>query len=203
MRKIVILLLSLSLLPVVSCTVSPDAESAVIYNEDLIISRDFDISSESTDLNTSVRGTVFLSGAEGIPEHAEIIAWVEVDPDDWGGVMFGIPKEWNVSGITSSYPGEGSREKPEDLIAVWGSNDTEFVTRYDYNKMVEIGTNRWKPTGGGTGMVIIQLEVDPDLVKQTDVFTLTVGAGSSENDGIKSIFPDWQTIEIPFQEIDS
>ncbi len=70
--------------------------------------------------------------------------------------MFGIPREWTVSSITSSYPGEGSERKPEEFISCRGSNDTEYITRYEYNKMIEIGTNRWTPTGGGIGTVIIQ-----------------------------------------------
>lgn len=53
-------------------------------NENMIGSRSFSLSSDSTDLNSWVEGTVFIRGEEGKPERVQIIASVEIDPNDWG-----------------------------------------------------------------------------------------------------------------------
>ncbi len=194
MKKIFILILILTLISGGSCTVHKDIDTFTT-NKNILISKDFIIASESTDLKTSVRGTIFLYGLEGIPERAQIVAWVEVDPDDWGGVMFGIPREWIVTSITSSYPGEDSKRKPEEFIGIWNTQSN----RYTFNKMIEIGTNRYSPTGGGTGIVIIQLEAYSELLKKNDELKVTVGVGSSEINGEKSISSDYKTIDVSYQ----
>ncbi|MBN2239075.1 MAG: hypothetical protein JW712_04825 [Dehalococcoidales bacterium] len=209
MKKLIIFLIIILLVPGISCTVRQDADipsesnnyefkakPGFTANEKVIFYKDFDITSESTKLDTSVRGTIFISGSEDLLESAQIIAWVDIDPDDWGGVMFGISNEWDISTITSSYPGDGTIKKPEESIAIWNT----LSARYKFNKMIEIGTNRYKPTGGGVGMVVIQLNANSDSLRTTDVLHFTIGVGSSETDGIRSIFPDYFTIEISNQD---
>lgn len=73
-------------------------------NEKIVQTRSFSVSSDSTDLNTSAKGTVFIKGDEGIPGHVQIVASIEIDPNDWGGVAFYIPDKWYISNIISSYP---------------------------------------------------------------------------------------------------
>jgi hypothetical protein len=168
----------------------------VTTNEKIIISKDFYVNSESTELESSVRGTVFLSGAEGAPDHAQIIAFVDIDLKDWGGAVFYIPKNWLISSITSSYP-EGENEKtPEDYVTIWSCSETE----YEWSSMIEIGTDRsYTPTGAGKGTVIIELDINKETISTSAVFSINIGVGCEEKDGIRSIHPDYEQIEIPTQ----
>jgi hypothetical protein len=181
------------------CNQDRDNFDAVITNEKIIQTKDFYVNSDSTELETSVKGTAFLSGGEGVPEHAQIVAFVEIDPDDWGGVGVNLSDQWNISSITSSYP-EGKKEKtPEDYVAIWTTKDT----KKEWNKWIEIGrdTHRWTPTGGGKGTVVIDLEINKETMSPSDVFRMTVGVGSKEKDGIRSVHPDWKLIEIPIPQL--
>jgi hypothetical protein len=178
------------------CNQDLDNPKQVTTNEKIIQSKDFHVNSDSTELETSVKGTVFLSGEEGIPEHAQIVAFVEIDPDDWGGVGIHLSDQWNISSITSSYPEDEKEKIPEDYASVW---TTAGETKHGWNKMIEIGrdTHRWTPTGGGKGAVVIELDINKETISTSDVFRMTVGVGSKEKDGIRSVHPDWKLIEIP------
>ena len=65
--------------------------TAAVENENIILIRGFSVNSESAGINTSAKGTVFIRGSEGVPENVQIVAGVEIDPGDWGGVAFYIP----------------------------------------------------------------------------------------------------------------
>ncbi|OBZ17644.1 hypothetical protein A7975_07275 [Bacillus sp. FJAT-26390] len=66
--------------------------------------KSFRVNSESTDLNTTAKGTAFVKGNKAGVEQIQIVASIEVDPIDWGGVSFYIPDTWFISNIVSSYP---------------------------------------------------------------------------------------------------
>mgnify|MGYP001482871029 CR=1 FL=1 len=183
---------------IIGCKQDLDHSDRVITNEKIIQFQDFDVTSESTELETSIRGTVFLSGKGGVPEHAQIVAMIAIDPEDWGGVGIQLSDQWNISSITSSYP-EGKEDKaPEHYTSVW---TTAGEAEHGWNKIIEIGrdTERWTPTGGGTGTIVIELDIDDKNKSKSDVFSMTVGVGSKEKDGIRSLHPDWKLIEIPIQ----
>ncbi|WP_304944043.1 hypothetical protein, partial [Vallitalea guaymasensis] len=74
-----------------SCGKSKKASDKIVVNDNIIQTKDFSVNSDSTDLNTSANGTVFIKGSEGTPEGIQIVAHIEVDSDDWGGVVFYIP----------------------------------------------------------------------------------------------------------------
>jgi hypothetical protein len=189
---IIILLMSI----ISGCKQDLDNSNQVITNQKIIKFKDFRVNSESTELETSIRGTVFLSGKEGVPEHAQIVAMIEVDPKDWGGVGIQLTDKWNISSITSSYPEEKKDKTPVDYTSVW---TTAGETEHGWNKRIEIGrdTTLWTPTGGGKGTIVIELDINEKNKSNSEVFSMTVGVGSEEKDGIKSIHPDWKLIEIP------
>lgn len=163
-------------------------------NEKLIYSEDFYVNSKSTDLATSVRGTVFLSGVEGILEHAQIVSMIEIDRDDWGGGVFYIPNKWHISSITSSYTEDENEKIPEDYVAIWTPDDPE----YEWSAMIEIDRDHsYASTGGGKGTVVIELAINKDGMSTTEVFSFIVGVGCEEKDGARSIHPDYELIEIP------
>jgi hypothetical protein len=178
------------------CNQELDSPDVVTANEKIIQSKDFYVNSDSTELKTSVRGTVFISGDEGVPEHAQIVALIEIDPDDWGGVGIHLSDKWNISSITSSYPKDKREKIAEDYVSVW---TTAEETKHGWNKIIEIGrdTSRYTPTGGGKGTVVIDLDMNKETINPSDVFSMTVGVGSKEKNGIRSIYPDYKLIEIP------
>jgi hypothetical protein len=192
----VIIILILVITIITGCNQDLDNLGGVTTNEKIIQSKDFRVNSDSTELETSVRGTVFLSGEEGVPKHAQIVALVEIDPDDWGGVVFYISDKWHISSITSSYPEDKKEKIPEDYASVW---TTPEATKHGWNKMIEIGRDqhRWTPTGGGKGAVVIELDINKETISTSEVFSMTVGVGSKEKDGIRSVHPDYELIEIP------
>jgi hypothetical protein len=178
------------------CNQDFDKLDEVTTNEKIIQSKEFHVNSDSTELETSVRGTVFLSGEEGIPEHVQIVALIEIDPDDWGGVGINISDKWHISSITSSYPEDKKEKMPENYVSVW---TTSVVTKHGWNKIIEIGrdTSRFTPTGGGKGVVVIELDSNRETSTSSDVFSMAVEVGSKEKNGIRSTRPDWKLIEIP------
>jgi hypothetical protein len=191
---VIIIFLLMSIIS--GCKQDFNNSNQVITNQKIIQFKDFHINSESTELETSVRGTVFLSGEEGVPEHAQIVAMIDIDPKDWGGIGIQLTDQWNISSITSSYP-EGKKDKtPVDYTSVW---TTGGETEHGWNKRIEIGrdTLLWTPTGGGKGTIVIELDINEDKKNSSEVFSMTVGVGSEEKDGIKSVHPDWKLIEIP------
>ncbi|GAA0343768.1 hypothetical protein GCM10008967_37780 [Bacillus carboniphilus] len=196
MRIFLIFIIILLPVGIIGCQKETEKSEQVSINHQIIISKEFQVNSDSTDLNTSVKGTIFLSGEESAVERAQIVAMINIDPEDWGGVMFSIHKNWNISSFTSSYPEDENEENPEDYVSVWTTTEE---TRHGHNKMIEIGRGhqRWTPTGGGGGTVVIELVRNKESIPTSDVFSLTVGVGSEESDGIKSAHPDWKMIEIP------
>ncbi|MFD2328994.1 hypothetical protein ACFSR7_07005 [Cohnella sp. GCM10020058] len=155
--------------------------------------RSFHLSSDSTQLKTIASGTVFVKGNEGLIKDVQIIARIEIDPADWGGVAFYIPDKWHVSSILNSYPENKVQSKPADNVSTWATQKKDSK----WNTMIEIGRNRnYKATGGGTGTVVINIQPDNKAASKTDVFTIGVEVGSKEEDGgIKIMGTD--SLEVP------
>jgi hypothetical protein len=173
-----------------------DSYNNATINEDISIIQNFSVESNSTNLSTSVEGTIFVSHDDKeIPSHIQIVAWIEIDPNDWGGVSFFIPKKWNVSNISSSYPYNEDMSIPKDNISILNAHDTKM---YEWHQFIEIGRNHnYMPSEGGTGTIVIDLYPDKDSIEQTESFNITVAVGSKEKDGVKVIGTDSTSIDIP------
>ncbi len=194
--KVIIITLFVLIITMFSgCYYTQDNFSNVTVNEKITQSKCFALSSDSTELETSVRGAVFLSsGKEGIPEHIQIVALIEIDPEDWGGVSFYISENWHISGITSSYPEDETKKIPEDFVNIWRTGNTTV----EWNKEVRIGTDSsYTPTGGGKGTIIIELDANKEIISTSDTFSMLIGVGSEEKDGLRIMNPDFERIEIP------
>ncbi|EHQ35229.1 hypothetical protein [Methanoplanus limicola] len=168
--------------------------TAAVENENIILIRGFSVNSESAGINTSAKGTVFIRGSEGVPENVQIVAGVEIDPGDWGGVAFYIPDGWHISGITSSFPeNKSGAMPPEYYVSAW----TTAGTGYNWSTMVEVGRDRtFTPVGGGTGTVLIDLvPVENSESVNAKAPGILVSVGSDEKDGINICGTD--SIEIP------
>ncbi|AKG54352.1 hypothetical protein DGWBC_1732 [Dehalogenimonas sp. WBC-2] len=143
-------------------------------------------------MGTKAKGSVILFGAEGVTERINIITWVEIDPNDWGGVSFYISQEWSVSGITSSYPKSATQDG--ESVVIWRTADQSA----EYDKWIEIGADHtaYTPTGGGTGVVIIELDYIGKKTDSAKPFSVMVGVGSDDKDGIMIRHPDFKVIEV-------
>ena len=173
------------MLAVTSCS---HATTRIPQNEGIIGFEEFCVSSESTELETYTKGTMFVSRNEGKSNeyHVQIVAWVEVDPKDWGGINFTIPFGWEVVGITSSYKGE-YKVNPADNISVWSRTYDHW-----YQSVVV------EDIGGGRGTLLIELDsTSSERNPWPGVLKVRVGVGSDEKDGVRVQYPDWQEIEIP------
>lgn len=175
------------------CYQGKNSSNKIMTNEKIIQSSGFIVNSDSTEMNTSAKGTVFVKGVEGIPEQVQIVALLEIDPDDWGGVVFYIPDGWQISSITSSYPENETRKIPADYVTRWTTADPE----YELNTMIEVGRDRnYIPTGGGMGTVVIDLILDENAI-QPETFNIMIAVGSDEKDGTKIGGTDYISLEIP------
>lgn len=167
-------------------------------NEGIIRTEAFSVNSVSAGLNTSAEGTLFIRGAEGVPEHVQIIARIEIDPDDWGGVAFYIPDKWQISGIKSSYPEKETQAAPSDYITTLTTGDPD----YEWKAIVEVGRDFGRAAGrGGSGTVVIDLIPDKDATDQPGTSGIMIAVGSDEKDGIKICGTDH--IEVPISSTDN
>lgn len=166
---------------------SEDLSHNNVYNEEMIQIQNFNITSESTNLQTSANGTIFVKSTDGVPV-IQIIASIEVDSNDWGGVTFYIPKNWYISNIKSSYPESKTQKIPRSNIATFTTGDPD----YKHNTMIRIGRdhNKENPTGGGTGTVVIDIFPDSEVINTDEIVHIIIALGTDgsrimETDSVK------------------
>jgi hypothetical protein len=163
-----------------------------LVNGNIIHVKNFDLNAKSTNLKTMTEGTIFVEGEKEHIDHIKIVAHVEIDPTDWGGVAFYIPDQWSVSSITSSYPEHQSKLKPAEYVSTWtnSSDDSSWRT------MIEIGRERdLTANGGGTGTIVIDLSPDKKGVTPSESLKIGIEVGSEEKDGKRIMGTD--SVEIP------
>ncbi|MCT4544590.1 MAG: hypothetical protein N4A63_13685 [Vallitalea sp.] len=188
-----ILIIILTIVLITSTKKNNNSINETLVNENLIKAEGFSINSVATELNTSAKGTIFIKEVDGNKKHVKIITWIEIDPNDWGGITFYIPKEWFVSNIISSYPENKNATISQNYVAKWVTAGKEW-----YNCMVDVGRNRsYIPDGGGIGTVVIDLVLDKNENEAPETFKFCVAIGCDEKKGIKIIGPDYIDIEIP------
>lgn len=194
-RYIAILVLFCLLIPLSACENSSiNGMNDIEINKNIISQRGFNVSTDSTVLDTSAKGTVFIKELEGNPEEAQIVAFIEIDSNDWGGVSFYITSDWSISNITSSYPENESQMIDTDYIATWTTSDPET----EWNQRIEIGRDRdYSPTIGGTGTIVIDLFLDKEFAHKAETFNIMVAVGSNEREGVKIVETDSTRISIP------
>lgn len=165
-------------------------------NKDIIEIKDFNICSESTELNTSVKGTVFIKSKDNKIGDVQIVAFIDVDTNDWGGISIYLSDEWGISSVKSSYAQNRSTSDYEDFIEIFST----FDSKYTLNQMIRIGRGmQYIPVNIGAGVVIIDLELK-DLNSNLKSFDMMIGVGSDEENGVMIENPDSIFIQIPFSE---
>ncbi|MDT0121646.1 hypothetical protein Q9R46_03275 [Paenibacillus sp. RRE4] len=172
--------------------INTDESNEPTVNGNIIQVKNFDLDAKSTNLKTMTEGTIFVEGEKEQIDHIKIVAHVEIDPTDWGGVAFYIPDQWSVSSITSSYPEHQSKLKPADYVSTWknSSDDSSWRT------MIEIGRERdLTANGGGTGIIVIDLSPDQKDITPSDPLKIGIEVGSEEKNGKKVMGTD--SVEVP------
>jgi hypothetical protein len=192
MEKIMRKILAFSILLCILIFVS-SCGSNIVVNDDIIQLKGFSVSADSSAMMTSAKGTAYVRGKDK-PKSVQIIASIQIDPNDWGGVSFSFTDGWSIVGITSSYPEKDTQTVPTDYVVMWTTVDSEE----EWNKLVEIGRDRsYVPTGGGTGTVVIDLLPDKNTSQNNETFRCLVGVGAHEKNGMKIMNPDYITVELP------
>lgn len=168
-------------------------EERLFSNVNYINSAGFSIRADSTNQETSAKGTIFVEGKEGIADRISIVAAIDIDSNDWGGVSFYIPNHWKIVNVKSSYPENETRKNPSDNASIWSTTDTKS----EWRTFVEIGRDRsYQPTGGGHGTVVIDLVYyGPDKALQKSV-DFTVDVGSKTKDGIRIVGTDHVRVPV-------
>ena len=197
-RYIAILALLFIFISVSSCQKdSKSDKNNIEVNQNIVLQRNFNVSSDSTELNTSAEGTIFIKEIEGTPKQIKIVAWIEIDHDDWSGVQVYIPKEWSIINIINSYPGKGDSETSTKSTAILSTASDNL----EWDKYIAIGrSSSFKSTEGGTGTFVIDLALDEEVISKPDLFNIMVAVGSDERDGVKISGVDSMEISIPLIE---
>lgn len=182
--------------PALSCS-NDNGPSYIPPNQGVVNFKDFYVSSNSTELSTSASGTIFVEKDKSNYK-AQIVAWVEIDPLDWGGVSFTIPLGWEITNLLGSYPDIG---KSLWWITPFDKAPAEDVLdSYYWEQQIRIGDqthHSWNTSGGSNGSIIIELTEYQKSQKPSNVFKIMVGVGSDERNGTKILYPDFETIEVP------
>ena len=186
------ILIIFSLLLVSCDLINPTTTTDSVSNSDLINHRDFSLSAEGVNLNSSVQGTIFVEGDVDNPKdrHVTILARVEIDPADWGGAGLYLEQtEWNITNFNSSYP-EGSPD-PEEWAQIWTK-----AAKGGSEKWITIGKSDSPPdtSGGGAGTFVIEFDPVSGTDSLPENFEVVIGVGSKDG---YIVHPVSENISVP------
>jgi hypothetical protein len=155
-----------------------------LVNVNVLHCQDFYLDTKTVDLATYTQGTIFVTRDEAHPTipHLQIVAWMEIDSRDFGGIQFKIPIGWKLTNLVTDYPQSG--EDPALHITTWYGPEGEDY----YRILINIGGvwSIYDEVKGGKGMIVINIEPSGYLSELPDSLELNIGAGSS---GENIIYP--------------
>jgi hypothetical protein len=169
-------------------------------NEDVLLTVPFALDASAIDMETSVQGTAFVLGdADNSGDRRiMVIATLNIDPRDWGGIEFDFPGDWDILSITSSYP-EGDLS-PEDYVSAVRVYDDPTP---DVTEGICVGWNSLPAASasGGGGFGSLSFEIKPSSVvgDLPEYISMTIGLGSfmdTLND-VPIVHPCYIEIQIP------
>ncbi len=153
----------------------------IAVNDDIVLTKEFSVKSTTPNQNSSVKGTIFVWGDKGVPERMRIVASYEIDPEDFAGMTIHIPKKWYISNMLSSTP-----ENQKTNLQPTASEGDRMLD--EWRNRVEIGVDpSFKPSGGGTGTVMIDLVSDRKAIVPAETFNILVTIGSEMKNGVRSV----------------
>lgn len=162
-----------------------------LVNEGVVLTKEFSVKSHVANQNTSAKGSVFVWGDKGIAERMRIVVSYEIDPKDFGGMTIYIPKKWYISNIVSSQP-----ENQKTSLQPYASKGDKSLGDEWRNEIVVGVDYLGKPSGGGTGTILIDLVSDRQAILPLEIFNIMVAIGSNTQNGVRSIGVDYVKIPI-------
>ncbi len=173
-----------------------DASYVELVNQEVISSRNFSLSAESVGLYSSVSGTIFFKGDKNNAgsQHIEIVAWMNIAPQDMGGIHFNIYEgdNWRVTNIDSDYARDYS--KPEDEIDIFTIEDSPMFA--GGQKEITIGRHIFDlnpQLAGGSGSIVIELLPVKTKDGYPEHLKISVGVGFED----RTLYPVYEVIDIP------
>ncbi|WP_143762585.1 MULTISPECIES: hypothetical protein [unclassified Cohnella] len=154
----------------------------VVVNENVAVTKEFSVKSTTANQNSAVKGMILVWGDKGMAERMRIVASYEIDPNDFGGLTIYVPKKWYISNILSSTPENQTTDlKPR-------ASEGEMFLGDEWRNMIEVGVDPLgKPSGGGTGTLVIDLASDRKAILPSETFNVLVTIGSDTQNGVRSI----------------
>ncbi|MFC4306691.1 hypothetical protein [Cohnella boryungensis] len=152
-----------------------------VVNDGLAVTKEFNVKSSTPHQNSSVKGSILVWADKGMAERMRIVASYEIDPKDFGGMIIYIPKKWYISNILSSHP-----ENQKTSLTPRASQGDNIID--EWRNRVEVGVDYLgKPSGGGSGTVVIDLVSDQKAILPSEIFNVMVTVGSDMREGVRSI----------------
>jgi hypothetical protein len=148
-------------------------------NQDVLLTVPFTLDASAVGLDTSVQGTAFVIGDKDNPKdrRIEVIATLNIDSHDWGGIEFDFPGDWDIVSITSSYP-EGN-SSPEDYVSAVRVYDDPTP---DVMEGICVGWNSLPSGsaagGGGFGSLSFEIKPAPNGDGLPEYIGMVIGLGS-------------------------
>jgi len=154
----------------------------VAVNDGIVLTKEFSVKSTTPNQNSMAKGTIYVWGDKGMAQRIQIVASYEIDPEDFGGLTIYIPKKWYISNILSSTP-----EDQKTSLQPYASEGDKNLGDEWRNEVV-VGVNPLgKPSGGGTGTILIDLVSDRKAILPSETFNIMVTVGSDTQNGVRSV----------------
>jgi hypothetical protein len=196
MKKIVLILIVISsFLSLLVTACKNEVIPSQPINIDVLNYSDFYLNTDSVGLDTYTQGTVFIAGDQSDTKarHVQIVAWINVDPLDVGGISFTLPVGWTIKAIVSDFP-QGKPDPAKYMVLF------DIVDNNKYQQFIKIGGSA-EPAilpGGGKGCIRIDIDPMESQAAYIDMnnFELMISAGSKK-EAILTVFPCGTTLQIP------
>ncbi len=151
-----------------------------VTNKDVINFRDFSLDAAEVGLTTRANGTVFVRGDLDKPDAitVQIAIFVEIDPEDWGGVNLYFPEGWKVTHLNNSLV-EINEPYYSNLANVWTSGQPEKGGK----NMVFVGRQSpgdQQPDGVRKGLLVVDADYVWEDKATPEKLTLIVSVGSKD-----------------------
>ena len=171
-----------------SCSIGRSNVSSPSY-QNYFASKQFYVDAKNIGLKSLAQGTIFVTGEKDKlgTYKVQICAQISIDPNDFGGVVFAVPKkDWKLSEVLTDYPSgvSGMKEPIGDMGSL------------DYSSVVigERAPGGLSQSIGGSGNIIINFESTQTTDSRIKNVVVLIRLGK---DGA-NIWPVGQTIDIPF-----
>ena len=195
--KTLVFALIIALLSVSLSACNGSDYTGTVTNTDVINFQDFYLDAAGVGLATQASGTVFVRGDLEKPDDifVEVSMYVNIDPDDWGGVSLYFPEGWRVNNVLGSVV-EIDEPYYSNLVSAMSSGQPEDGAE----SWVSVGyplTQAGDSPGDLSGSVVIQADYVWKGKTTPEILDLTIGVGSKDGYIVNPVLLD---LEVPLLE---